>query len=307
MSNLSSWTTSAASNNAASPDGFPEGMAPSGVNDSAREMMAAVRRWYIDAEWINWGDTLVRQTNNSFLVSRTATDFYAAGQRVRLNDATTIYGKVISSSPSGANTLVTVSSSNLSSSLSSGSVNIINRGVQVFNSDGTFTVPSNVRTVYITQSGGGGGGSGGGNVGVNTIGWGGMGGAAGVRVDGQAVTVTPGAAITVTIGAGGTAGVTGAVGGTGGTTTFGALVSTAGGAGGKAVGANGIASAGAGSHGSPGSNGCGLAGGLGGGDGAAGTAAAANSGSGGGGGAGGTSGAGSSGGAGGSGYCIVRW
>lgn len=136
MSNVSSWTTSAAGNNSASPDGFPEGMNPSGVNDSAREVMSAVRRWYVDAEWINWGDTLVRQTNNSFLVSRTATDVYTAGRRLKLYDSTTIYGNVISSSPSGANTIVTVSSSNLSSSLSSGAVGILN---PQFSSDPLFT------------------------------------------------------------------------------------------------------------------------------------------------------------------------
>src|SRR5262249_36106242 len=34
----------AANNNAASPNGAPEGMAPSGVNDTIREVMAAVKR-----------------------------------------------------------------------------------------------------------------------------------------------------------------------------------------------------------------------------------------------------------------------
>lgn len=126
MANISTWTTSATGNNSVSPDGFPEGMNPSGVNDSAREVMGAVRRWYVDAEWINWGDTLVRQTNNSFLVSRTATQVYTAGRRLKLYDSTTILGEILASSASGANTLVTVSSSALTSSLSSGAVGILN-------------------------------------------------------------------------------------------------------------------------------------------------------------------------------------
>ena len=126
MSNISAWSTSAASNSSASPDGFPEGMAPSGVNDSAREVMAAVRRWYIDAEWVNHGYTHVYQSANSFLVSVTATEIYTSGRRLKLSDATTILGKVLSSSPSGANTVVTISASDLSSSLSSGSVSIMN-------------------------------------------------------------------------------------------------------------------------------------------------------------------------------------
>lgn len=48
MSDVSTWSATANANNAASPDGFPENMAPSGVNDSCREVMAAVKR--ADAE-----------------------------------------------------------------------------------------------------------------------------------------------------------------------------------------------------------------------------------------------------------------
>lgn len=88
--------------------------------------MAAVRRWYIDAEWFDPGFVLVRQSANSFLVSLTATGFYTAGRRLRLNDSTTIYGEVLASGLSGANTLVTVSSSALTASLSSGSIGIAN-------------------------------------------------------------------------------------------------------------------------------------------------------------------------------------
>lgn len=92
--------------------------------------MAAVRRWYIDAEWIDHGYVWVRQSNNSFLISSTATDIFTARRRVRMIDGgVTIYGEVLSSSPSGANTLITVSSSNLSSSLSSGSVGILNPNI----------------------------------------------------------------------------------------------------------------------------------------------------------------------------------
>ena len=48
MSELQSTTVSeiANSNNAASPNGMPEGMAPSGVNDAWREGWAALVRWY---------------------------------------------------------------------------------------------------------------------------------------------------------------------------------------------------------------------------------------------------------------------
>ena len=42
---IEDWSTTAGNNNSASPDGFPEGMAPSGINNAAREVMAQVRRW----------------------------------------------------------------------------------------------------------------------------------------------------------------------------------------------------------------------------------------------------------------------
>lgn len=48
MSDLgdANWSEIAASNNASPPNGWPEGMAPSGVNNSARENMAALKRWW---------------------------------------------------------------------------------------------------------------------------------------------------------------------------------------------------------------------------------------------------------------------
>lgn len=43
---VSEWSATAGNNNDASPDGAPENMAPSGVNDTIREIMAATKRWY---------------------------------------------------------------------------------------------------------------------------------------------------------------------------------------------------------------------------------------------------------------------
>lgn len=45
-SDVSTWSNSASGNSYTVPNGFPENMLPSGVNDSAREMMAALKRWY---------------------------------------------------------------------------------------------------------------------------------------------------------------------------------------------------------------------------------------------------------------------
>lgn len=48
MSDIHTWSTTAANNNAAVPNGWPEGMAASGVNNAGRELMAAMAKWYKD-------------------------------------------------------------------------------------------------------------------------------------------------------------------------------------------------------------------------------------------------------------------
>jgi len=47
MSNIEDWDVDAIGNSDPSPDGFPEGMFPSQVNDSNREVMAAMKRFYL--------------------------------------------------------------------------------------------------------------------------------------------------------------------------------------------------------------------------------------------------------------------
>jgi hypothetical protein len=46
MSEVSTWDPVDGNNNSAPPNGFPENMAPSGLNDGCRAIMGAVRRWY---------------------------------------------------------------------------------------------------------------------------------------------------------------------------------------------------------------------------------------------------------------------
>lgn len=106
---ITTWSTSAASNNSAAPDGFPEGMAPSAVNDAAREVMAAVRRQTEDAEWFNWGDTTTYASATSFTVAGDVTSRYHVNRRVRAVGTLTgtIYGRITASSFS-ASTTVTV-------------------------------------------------------------------------------------------------------------------------------------------------------------------------------------------------------
>lgn len=78
MSEVKSWSATAASNNSASPDGFPEGMAPSGVNDSAREVMAALARYRADTDGVN---TSAGSANAYTLAASTTYAAYAQGDR----------------------------------------------------------------------------------------------------------------------------------------------------------------------------------------------------------------------------------
>ena len=50
MSKVKTWSTTAASNNATPPDGWPENMLPSQVNNSARTMMAEIREVWNDKD-----------------------------------------------------------------------------------------------------------------------------------------------------------------------------------------------------------------------------------------------------------------
>lgn len=96
---------------------------------------------------------------------------------------------------------------------------------QTFTASGTFNVPRGVTRVWVTGYGGGGGGGAGGSSGGNiAYNVGGSGGGGSIQRT-EIVDVTPGDAIAVTIGAGGTAGDPAGTGygGHGGDTTFGAL------------------------------------------------------------------------------------
>jgi hypothetical protein len=103
------------------------------------------------------------------------------------------------------------------------------RGIQLFASDGTFTVPAGVSRVLVEAWGGGGAGGNGPNFG------GGGGGGGYVRA---VVAVNPGQAVLVTVGQGGAPGC-GLNGLAGGDTTFGGLLTAGGGQGGTAAGAAG--------------------------------------------------------------------
>jgi hypothetical protein len=113
MSEIKEWSTTASQNNAVAPDGFPEGMAPSDVNNAAREVMAAVRTYYDDAEWRDWGHTITYGSATTFTTAAgdgDTTSIYHDGRRVKADGTTTgtIYGTITNQSHS-SQTTVTVS------------------------------------------------------------------------------------------------------------------------------------------------------------------------------------------------------
>lgn len=118
---IKSYSKTAANNNTAAPNGFPEGMAPSGVNDAARQVMADIRTQWEDKEWFDYGDVVTYVSASSFTVPGDQTANYLTNRRIRCTDATTLYGKISSSSYASPSTTVnvTLDSGSLSASLAS--------------------------------------------------------------------------------------------------------------------------------------------------------------------------------------------
>ena len=123
MSKISTWSTTADDNNAAVPNGFPESMLPSGVNNSAREILAADRVAWNDKEWFEVGDgsgtTVVTRTGNTTVTIPTdVTDTHHVGRRVKIIAANTgtIFTHISASAYSSPNTTITFASGTISAS-----------------------------------------------------------------------------------------------------------------------------------------------------------------------------------------------
>ena len=144
MSNIGSWALAAASNNATPPNGWPEGQAPSTVNNCAREMMSAIRTQWDDAVWFNFYPTTspstyislksqnkIRISNQSAATTYTATDIYPVGTRLKVNNGNVNkYGSVVSLSSSSTAVILTMTmdSGTLTSTITTVSRSIITPG-----------------------------------------------------------------------------------------------------------------------------------------------------------------------------------
>jgi len=124
---IESWSTTAANNNAAAPNGAPEGMAPAGVNDVIRQNMASIRAQCEDGIWFNWGDTPTYVSSTSFTISGDVTARYQAGRRLKLYGTTmgTIYASVVSSSYSAPNTTITLAFGTITNNISQVKISLI--------------------------------------------------------------------------------------------------------------------------------------------------------------------------------------
>lgn len=104
MSELEIWKTTEGGNDASPPDGAPEKMLRSGLNDVIREAMAKIKRFYDEASWVNcfYWYTVSRDDATTIRVAGfDATHILLADRRVKITDTggpTTVYGYITSSS-----------------------------------------------------------------------------------------------------------------------------------------------------------------------------------------------------------------
>ncbi len=128
MAKVGSWNTTAGNNNSTPPDGWPEGQAPSTVNDCAREMMAQIKTMVNNIEYIDLNNTPSFLTATTFSLATADTVNFTVGRRVKLGDgANTLYGTINSVSATFVSVQLDASSNQLvlDSSLSTCSLAII--------------------------------------------------------------------------------------------------------------------------------------------------------------------------------------
>jgi len=118
---IKQWSTTPASNGTSPnvvPYGWPEGMAPSTVNDTARQQMADHRYQWQDAEWFCWGDSVSKVSGTVFKIATDVTARYLAERRIKIYDTATMYATILSSSYSAPDTSITVQFDNSENSIS---------------------------------------------------------------------------------------------------------------------------------------------------------------------------------------------
>ena len=106
MAEIKDYSVTADDNDSASPNGMPEGMAPSGVNNSWRESFARVKRWYED---VSAAKTTTGSSNAYVLAAARVVTAYAAGDSymIKANHTCTSAGSTLNIDSVGAKSIVT--------------------------------------------------------------------------------------------------------------------------------------------------------------------------------------------------------
>src|SRR6476646_7505143 len=88
------WSQTPGNNNSTPPDGWPEGQAPSTINDCAREMMAQIRVMVDDAQYTDLDSSPSYLSATTFSLGAADTTHFHVGRRLKLFDASTLYGTI---------------------------------------------------------------------------------------------------------------------------------------------------------------------------------------------------------------------
>jgi hypothetical protein len=100
-------------------------MPPSGVNDTIRELMAQIRTWYENAQWVDLGLTHTRVSGGSITLAGDYTPVYTVGRRLKMTGSSTTYGTISASTYSAPTTTITIAEFNAPNTLSSVSLSIL--------------------------------------------------------------------------------------------------------------------------------------------------------------------------------------
>lgn len=114
MSNVEKWSVVAANNNQPAPNGWPENMAPSDVNNSARENMAAVKRFSLSLPYVSTGGVVLYVDDTTVSIADDSLDtnyakYFKEGQRVKVESSSgESLGLVTTSEYSSGTSVITV-------------------------------------------------------------------------------------------------------------------------------------------------------------------------------------------------------
>lgn len=164
MSLIREWSKVPAQNGTrgSPPNYWPEGQAPSTVNDCARLMMSSIRIQMQDAAWFDWGFTSTRIAGNKFSIlvytssaTTSVADRWVVGRRLKMFDTATLYGAISEVSASGSDYNVTVTmdgTDSLSASFSSVALSIIDPNENIIPSGQT--IYQNGEQIYAAANSG---------------------------------------------------------------------------------------------------------------------------------------------------------